>query len=148
MMIFMVLVLMGTVSTATAEPSNELDIVCCSYHINREPGYNEFNVGVLYKRHYYHHWWLNVGAYRNSNYKTTYAAGVIYRWPVSKKLDINIYANILTGYKHDIVGHFSIGGERIVPVILPTLTYNKWLNLAAYPVDGGGMAVSFTIARW
>lgn len=127
---------------------NELDLLGLSYHMDREAGYNEFNLGLVYKRKYYHRWWLNAGGYRNSNYKMTWTVGVMYRWPLSKKLDINIYANILTGYRHDIVGHFELAGERIVPVILPTLTYDKWLNMAAYPVDGGGVAVSFTVARW
>lgn len=141
------MVLMGT--TATANESNELDVMCCSYHLNREPGYNELNLGILYKRNYHQsRWWVNVGVYKNSNYHITYTGGVLYRWPLSKQLDLNIYFNILTGYNHDVVGHFEIAGERIIPVILPILTYNKWLNVAAYPVDSGGAALSFTIARW
>ena len=138
MMIFMALVLMGTTSTVTAEPSNKLDIICCSYHFNRDAGYNELNLGLKYTHYYHQHRGLHIGGYKNSEYNMSYFVGIEDSWELSEDFAVSLGAGIVTGYER----------TNILPYILPTISYKDTLHLTVFPVDDGGAAMALTTFRW
>ena len=132
------------ISDLVEAAENEVDFMCCSYHIDREAGYNERNVGWLYKHKLGNHLWVNAGQYKNSDYRTSRLIGLMYRHKLSQNWDLDIYADVLTGYNHPVIGHSGNSTLAVVPV----LRYKEVLNLTAYPQDKGGLALSFTVIKW
>lgn len=115
-----------------AEVTHRLDILCCSYHFNQDAGYNELNPGLMYRNDVMH-----FGMYYNSESRMSMMFGGNKTWPMSKDLTFTVGFGIVTGYE-----------RGIVPYVIPTVSYRDTVHLHVIPVEEGGVALSFTAARW
>ena len=133
-----IVVLLIVLSQCADAATNSLEFGCCSYHFNRDAGYNEFNYGVMYHRHYNEKETFYVGMYKNSEHTNTFAIGGDYTWKLSENFDFKLRYGVLTGYVR----------SPLIPFVLPVITYKDTVNLYAFPVDEGGFAMSFTLIKW
>lgn len=135
--ILVVISLLSSWHGVRAESVNEIQLSCCSYHLDREAGFNEKNYGLFYGRHLSDSNFLIAGIFKNSKYRTSHVVGVGHTWPLVKYLTFSLTGGIVTGYP---VG--------TIPAIMPTLTYHRIINLHIIPIYGGAVALSITAFRW
>lgn len=126
------------VSIATAaEHRNEIDVVCCTYHFNRDANYNEKNLGLKYSRHLTSDLLIDVAYYNNSEGGYSRVFGISHAFPLTKDWEIRLGMGIVTGYKR---------GNK--PYIMPSISYKR-VNFIIIPhPTEGGINLSIRALEW
>ena len=120
-----------------ATQADELDILCCTHHFLRDRGFNENNLGVIYKYNIYNNIHIGIGRYHNSENTYSNLIGIENRWKINNTLSFKLPAGIVTGYRD---------GDRFF--VLPTLTLYDRINFSLIPITEGGISMSITAIRW
>ena len=148
------LIIMGIVlyfiSTDSDGTENKLEFGCCTYHFQRDMGYNEFNYGLIYHHQVADKWWLSAGGYKNSDYTTSLFVGGTFEYPIHKDWTLAFAVGALSGYDNDLPLKidFNALGERWLPIVVPKFIYKDTVNLYIIPVDGGGVSMTFTLINF
>ena len=115
---------------------HSLDIVCCTYHFQRK-GYNENNVGVIYKYKVRHNTYMGLGRYRNSEGTYSNLVGIENRLRINSTITFKLSIGIVSGYERGTSAF-----------ILPTITLYDKLNISIIPLKTGGVSMSYTAVKW
>ena len=100
-----------------------LQLHTISYHPNRVANFNENNYGMGL-RHYVENEkfdYITLGAYKNSEFKTSLYSGVGWEWPIYN-FKVGLSAGAITGYSRG----------SVVPYIVSNIRYKR-LNLIISP---------------
>lgn len=116
-----------------------------SYHFDRNPEYNENNLGLGCEAVLSDNWRAAAGVYRNTHYKTSGYAGAAYTPLSAGNWKFGAFVGLITGY----------GKPVILPLPLVSYERDRWgLNLLIVPptkktVDGKteGGVVGFQV-KW
>lgn len=131
-------------SIAKDQYSNEVSLICCSWHHDRNR-YNEQNLGIAYTKRFDkgeglfdHEWYLFAGSYQNSFDRNATFVG--YGEQMFEHNGIKGYWHIglATGYPNKVIGQTSVYG----------LFRFKYKRLNVETVPGVVYALSVDIARW
>lgn len=127
--------------------TSSIDIVLGSYHLypeNYEPGYNEFNPGLIYR--YYpqdNGFYFYGGGYKNSFSRTSLSGGVGREYRINEYLTMGWSAGLVTGYE---VGYIN---SPVLPQIAGTVTVMDRLNIMAIPAAKDSViGFSLKVGEW
>lgn len=130
------IVALGLYSEAKADNyQHAVGYICCSYHQERDKGFNENNDGVYYRYNVGDDSLFMVGNYENSFHRQSTFIGYGPRWNLLNGLEVSIPVGFVTGYL-----------DRPSPFALPTITIRDTVNIHFIP--GVVYAASFNIVRW
>ncbi len=126
-LVLTVLIVLFGLSLYKTSKADDAIILCCSYHIDRSAGYNEFNPGFIY-RHFLDnpHSYAFGGAYYNSLSKTTVIGGFGVQGKRTGPVTGALSVGLATGYS-------STPEIVIVPSLV--LKNNIVLNFITDPAD-------------
>lgn len=119
------------------ENPNHIEILCCSWHHDREADYNEVNPGIFYLRDLNDRDFFVGGGFKNSLNNNSILLGVGRTWELTETWDFRMIGGIVTGYSDDY---------PIVPAAMPSLIYRDRLSIHVIP--GIMYSVGFTILEW